>query len=238
LPKVPSPEQSSAPAGTSPHVRGMLDCWHVDRALQQAQLLISCAAAVAPVRYLVTLTGRPLELPQLPAPPSASHRTTQPPQMSQMLENPRIAGRICSPVSLAMVLALRQRENPLHTLLPLCRDPATNMYGLWPLAIRAASRFGFLGAVELLSDWDPVIHSLNAGMPVVASIRYPANGLSGSPMNSTAGHLVVVYGVDATHVLVNDPAAPIHGTVSRRYPIEQFSEAWFRHRGAAYILLP
>ena len=39
-------------------------------------------------------------------------------------------------------------------------------------------------------------------------------------------------------VLVNDPAAPDHGSVRRTYPLAEFAEAWFRHRGAAYILLP
>ena len=57
-------------------------------------------------------------------------------------------------------------------------------------------------------------------------------------MAATAGHLVVVHGLEGDSVLVNDPAAPHHGAVNRRYPVTAFSEAWFRHRGAAYILLP
>ena len=57
-------------------------------------------------------------------------------------------------------------------------------------------------------------------------------------MQATGGHLVVVTGVDGDSVLVNDPAAPYHGVVSRRYPLDAFSRAWFRHRGAVYILCP
>jgi len=154
-----------------------------------------------------------------------------------MLENPRIASRSCSPVALAMALAEHcNNRAPLHQILPLCHDAATGMYGMWPLAIRTASRFGVIGALELLPDWSMVIASLEAGHCVVASIRYARGTLSGSPQPGSGGHLVVVYGVAGDTVLVNDPAAPNHGVVSRRYPIEQFTEAWFRHRGAAYIL--
>jgi hypothetical protein len=238
LPPVPSSAGVQAPAGSDSRVQGHLDCWHIHKPVEQARLRISCAAPREISRYLLTLSGRNLELIQMPPPPTQYHGTRRPPQYSQMLENPRIARRICSPVSLAMTLALHSRNAPLHELLPLCHDPATGMYGMWPLAVRAASRFGFLGAVELLSQWDLVTGSLDAGMPVVASIRYPAKGLPGSPMAATGGHLLVVYAVDTTHVHVNDPAAPDHGSVSRRYPLEQFTQAWFRHRGAAYILLP
>ena len=82
------------------------------------------------------------------------------------------------------------------------------------------------------------IKKSNRTLPLVASIRYAAGELPGAPMLATGGHLVVVTGVDGEAVLVNDPAAPYHGTVSRRYPLAAFSRAWFRHRGAVYIVSP
>ena len=57
-------------------------------------------------------------------------------------------------------------------------------------------------------------------------------------MNATGGHLVVVHGLAGRDVLVHDPAAAHHGAVMRRYPVDAFSRAWFRHRGAVYILCP
>ena len=51
-------------------------------------------------------------------------------------------------------------------------------------------------------------------------------------------HLVVVHGADPETVHVNDPRAPDATSVPRRYPADDFSRAWLRHRGAAYILLP
>ena len=240
LPRVPAPPPgSNNGAGSSgAALRGMFDCWHVEQPQTGAVLYCELEAAHAPERYLLTLTTRPRQLVDLPDAPSLEHRAPQPPRYSQMLENPRIAARICSPMSLAMALNDARGLVPVHELLPLCRDPATGMYGLWPLALRAASRFGRLGAVELLSDWLPVCRSLEAGVPVVASIRYAAGALRGSPQRESAGHLVLVYGIEGDEVLVNDPAAPDRGSVARRYAIKELAEAWFRHRGAAYMLVP
>ncbi len=237
LPRVPSEADSRPPAGSNDWVQGELDCWHIRRDLHDVRLRVRCAAARAPERYLLTLSARAKQLRQLPDPPRQDVQTIKPIQHSQMLENPRIASRICSPVSLAMALSQSVHTTaPLHQVLPLCLDPATGMYGMWPLAIRTASRFDVAGAVELLNDWSLVTASLARGRPVVASIRYAIGTLANSPQPGSNGHLVVVYGIAGNRVLVNDPAAPDRGTVSRHYDIEQFSEAWFRHRGAAYIL--
>lgn len=237
LPKVPSESGQSAPPGTGDSVQSKLDCWHINKPLTGVEVHVNCAAGSFPQRYLLTLTCRPLLLAELPALPEMSVSLPRPAQFSQMLENPRLAARSCSPVSLAMALEEHcGRSAPLHQILPLCQDPATGMYGMWPLAVRAASRFGVLGAIELLSDWSLVAASLETGHCVVASIRYANGTLRGSPQQGSGGHLVVVYGVTDDSVLVNDPAAPNRGVVSRSYPIEQFAEAWFRHRGAAYIL--
>ncbi len=217
-------------------VQSRIDCWHSVRDIEDARLEVTSSAE--PVRYLLAATLRPVELESLPAAPR-SVIAPRPPERSQMLENPRIANRICSPVSLAMVLAQHHPERAaMHEIIRGCRDPLTGMYGVWPLAIQVASRTGSLGAVELLSDWTLVEECLARSLPVVASIRYAGGALPGSPQRASGGHLVVVYGIAGDHVLVNDPAATVHGSVARRYPLEAFAEAWFRHRGAAYILLP
>jgi hypothetical protein len=238
LPAVPAeaPPAGKGNAKQQGALRHKLDCWHVEAASKDATLRCEVEAPQAPSRYLLTVTSRPRQLDDLPVPPGRAPRAPAPPRYSQMLENPRIAARICSPMSLAMALNDAPGRAPVHELLPLCRDPATGMYGLWPLALRAASRFGRLGAVEMLSDWSLVCANLEAGRPVVASIRYAAGALRGAPQAASGGHLVLVYGIEDGDVLVNDPAAPDRGSVARRYAIDEFAEAWFRHRGAAYML--
>ena len=60
--------------------------------------------------------------------------------------------------------------------------------------------------------------ALAAGIPLAASISFSRGGLSGAPISSTAGHLVVIVGFTSTgNVIVNDPAAPSNSSVRRVY---------------------
>ena len=237
LPTIPTTaHKKEANDGSDKRVRTALDCFLIEKAIRDVRL--RCTVNEEPHRYLLTVSCRAREL-QGPIPEATGNPiAARPAPISQMLGNPRIASRICSPVSTAMVLAGPGVGTEAGAVVRACYDPLTGMYGMWPLAIRAAALEGFIGAVELMSGWADVEASLAAGLPVVASIRFGANALPGSPQQKTAGHLVVVYGIDHGEVLVCDPAAPNHGTVPRRYPADAFAEAWFRHRGAAYMLSP
>lgn len=239
------PPEKSAGNGS---IRTAIDCYHtlraVDDAVLEAEIFSTSGAAPRPDRYLLTVSIRPDEIEVVAPETVPSVHTPPPPTHSQMLENPRIAGRICSPVATAMAVGVRHPEVDYGRVISECFDPVTGMYGVWPLAIRAASRYGYLGAVELFSDFSPVVRCLERGLPVVASIRYARDALPGAPQRQTAGHLVLVHGLEPeadgrpASVLVNDPAAPDHGSVLRYYPVVAFAEAWFRYRGAAYILTP
>jgi len=116
-----------------------------------------------------------------------------------------------------------------------CKDPATAMYGVWPLNIVQAGCRGFTGAVELINDWADLEHYQ---FPFVASISFAKGELDGAPLEKTAGHLVVVCGANKNQVLCNDPAAPSAATVQRQYDVEQFTQAWLGSRGAAYLINP
>ncbi len=220
-------------------VRTAIDCFHIEKTIRQARLHCTLTTSSAPSRYLLTVSIRPTEI-KVAAPDSLPTTLAAPrvPTISQMLQNPRTAARVCSPVATAMVMAAHQPGVVTEHVIAGCHDPVTGMYGLWPLAVRAAAGAGLIGAVELFDSWTPALECLAAGLPLVASIRYGAGELPGAPMSATGGHLVVVTGVDGKEVLINDPAAPNHGTVSRRYPLAAFSRAWFRHRGAVYIVGP
>ena len=239
LTSVPAIEPAKQIA-SNPAVHTAIDCFHSQRALAHPVIDVICDSPVRPERYLLVISARPLELEQdaVATPNHARICTRLPPPHSQMLENPRHAGGICSPVSTAMVLAHHGRTFVWEHFIAACYDPVTRAYGVWPLSIRTASRLGSIGAIELLHGWDDVIACLERNLPVVASIRFAANELPGAPMRATAGHLLVVHGLDGDRVLVNDPAAPHHGSVTRDYAIADLGRAWFRHRGAAYILLP
>jgi hypothetical protein len=153
-----------------------------------------------------------------------------------------IRKRICSPTALAMALAqLSEMSGSKHLerfwlqLVEECYDPITRAYGMWPQAIYQANRRGILATVECNIDWQKVHHALDQQTPVVCSIRYAKSALDHAPMTQTAGHLVLLYGVNAREVLVMDPAAENAAAVGRVYDRKQFAAAWLTHRGAAYF---
>jgi len=117
-----------------------------------------------------------------------------------------------------------------------CYDPGSKMYGMWPYAILTAAHHGHVGATEVFVDWSDPLRVLEADPPMVASIRFARDTLPGAPLNASGGHLVVVHGASPECVVVNDPAAPEVATVPRTYDTIAFTQAWLRHRGAAYIL--
>lgn len=221
-------------------VQQQLDYFELTRRRANATLTLEISpASTLSAPCLLTLSVRPLHQPSqaLPA-PSAAALGSRMPALCQRDAPPAIAMRICSPTATAM--ALHYLGQPVDWLgfTHRCRDEATGFYGIWPLNIYQASRVDCLGAVEAFSDWPAVSRLLAADLPVIASIRYTAGALPGAPQRASAGHLVVVCGVDAQSVLVNDPAGEDRSQVTRSYPRAAFEAAWFAHRGAGYYFLP
>ena len=253
----PSPAPGPAEAGSTAQAEATqavschVDCFHVHERLEGAQLELRLEGP-CPGRYLVTVSARPIDLPDNPPPHREAGLELAPPPVSQMTADPALARRICSPTCVAMVmLHWNQRsgaappengggspETVRDAMVAACRDPATGMYGVWPLALRAATSMGRLGAVELFTSWDDPLVVLSAGNPLVTSIRFGTGKLTGAPLQQTGGHLVLLHQAGPERVAVNDPAAPSNAEVRRGYQADEFSRAWLSHRGAAYILLP
>ena len=229
----PAREGTSADNAVTTHV----DCFHIHRALSGVKLEVNLDPAPPPRRFLLTASWRPLELPS-PGLPTARVLANPPPAASQMSQGGRDGPRICSPTCVAMVLRGYGRSIELLEASAQAFDPNTNLYGVWPYALRLAGAYGHLGAVEAVADWDTAQQVLEQGYPLVASIRFRRDALPGAPLQSTAGHLVVLHGAAPDCVVVNDPAAPQVATVPRTYASGAFSSAWLQYRGAAYILLP
>lgn len=212
-----------------------IDCFHTERDLAESRLLVRLADPEAPRRFLVALSVRPLVM-EPEGPPRTRLVVDRPPAISQMQGPAPIRQRICSPTALAMSLRAARADIAWQSVVDACFDG--RFYGSWPLAIRCAGLYGRLGAVEALASWSPALRVLEAGSPVVASIRFGRGELPGAPLAQTAGHLVTVYGIDGDRVLVCDPAAADDASVPRTYDAGAFTAAWMRHRGAAYLLAP
>jgi Peptidase_C39 like family len=158
------------------------------------------------------------------------------PPLSQRDEEPAIQDRICSPTCVAMVLAFWGRRVSITDIAAEVFHAGLDRYGVWPAAIHAAARRGVAGYLLRFPDWASAAWCLGQGLPVIASIRFEAGELEGTPLARSDGHLVVLTGEEGDHVLVNDPAAASSRDVPRRYRREEFCRAWLERSGVGYVL--
>ena len=161
------------------------------------------------------------------------------PGRSQMTHSAEIARHICSPISVCMVMARADVHPDPETFARASEHPHhSKLFGLWPLNLARARSAGFSGCVRIFDDVSEAARLLELGYPIVTSIRFEAGALPGAPLPRTSGHLVVLRGLGARDVLVNDPAAPDDAAVPHRYDRASFLRAWLSDRGVAYVLWP
>jgi hypothetical protein len=159
------------------------------------------------------------------------------PMLSQREQDPEIAGRICSPTTLAMVLGFAGVAATPGGVAARAYDADFDLFGNWPRAIQAAYSYGIPGYVTRFASWKPIEEQLKRGRPVILSIAFGAGELNGAPLESTAGHLLVVVGFDEQgDVIVNDPAGESGDRVRRVYRRDQLTRAWLGHGGTVYVL--
>ncbi|MEO5851814.1 MAG: peptidase C39 family protein [Nocardioides sp.] len=110
--------------------------------------------------------------------------------------------------------------------------------GNWPFnTAYAASRAGnaFVTRLRSLTEAEQFIA---AGIPLVASVAFKSGELSGAPISSSAGHVLVVVGfTTAGDVVVNDPAAATNATVRRTYSRAQFERVWLNASGGVVYVV-
>ena len=147
----------------------------------------------------------------------------------------------CSPTSLSMVLSFwgeKLNRPELHYDVPevarAVHDPGWPGTGNWPFntafagahpGIRAyVTRFTHLSEIE---PW------LNAGVPVIASVRY---GLLKGRSERGNGHLIVCLGfTQEGDLVVNDPGRL---AVRQTYSRENFTRAWADSLNTVYLVYP
>ncbi|HEX3464050.1 MAG TPA: C39 family peptidase [Candidatus Elarobacter sp.] len=141
----------------------------------------------------------------------------------------------CSAASLAMLLRYHGVETDVLDVVSGVFDTAYGGTGNWAFSMAYAGARGLRGAVAYLRGIDHVAAFVDAGLPVAISIGWAHGELPGAPLEHSAGHLLVVRGVDRARVLVNDPA---HPAVVAAYPRAALDLAFRNHGGVAYLVAP
>lgn len=110
--------------------------------------------------------------------------------------------------------------------------------GNWSFNTAYAAQYADQAFVTRLESLRLAERFIASGIPVIASVSFDRGGLTGAPLSSTPGHLMVIVGFTKTgDVVVNDPAAGNNNWVRRTYDRAQFERAWqTRSHGLAYIV--
>lgn len=192
---------------------------------------------------LLTLASLCWYNPAAPPPPAPAvtgrwQRTIPVPAYSQMVQDTPAAGSMCSPTSLAMILSFHGVScTPMEAAAGV-RDTDEDMYGNWPMNTAYAASRGCPSYVARFWCMEQLENEIAAGRPVEASIRWGKGQLDGAPIQRSNGHLVVVAGFTAGgDVVVNDPAARDHASVTRVYRREQFEHVWQEGSGGIVYLV-
>ncbi len=221
---------------TDPRVTTHIDYFHCRADLRAPMLTVYVASTQPPQDYLLCISSRAFR--RFPQPGCTNSPRLVVPAISQLSAPRSLRNRICSPTSVAMVLHYHGIDAALSEVVRDTLHAPSGLFGVWPLSIRSAADAGLIAAVECFTDVDEAASIIGRGLPIVASIRFAAGGLTGAALPSTAGHLVVVTGFDRDFAYINDPAAKDAGTVPRQCPRAEFANAWLAERGAAYIMSP
>ena len=157
----------------------------------------------------------------------------------------------CSPTSLAMVLAYYGIAPTPTGITPghgdavvdhtakMVFDHGYDGTGNWAFNTAYASTLVAGDAyVTRLRDLREAEDHIVAGVPLIVSVAFGANQLSGAPISASNGHLLVVVGFEPDgDVVVNDPAGATNAEVRRVYDRAQFERIWIAASGGtAYVI--
>jgi hypothetical protein len=151
----------------------------------------------------------------------------------------------CSPTSTSMVLGYWSQDT--GDCEPRVRAAVAGVYdwlydghGNWPFNTAYAATQSLEGYVARLTSLAQTEEWIAAGVPVVVSLAWGPGELSGAPLTSSNGHLMVLVGFDADgNPRVNDPAWPSDDDVRSTYLRDEFESLWLKHTaGTAYLIYP
>lgn len=168
------------------------------------------------------------------------------PRYSQMIRDPNIGSVMCSATTATVMMNARGTDLLPEETAMSCWDHLYEGFGNWSFTMAAAASWGFETWLTY-ADVDTIRRELAAGYPVGCNVAYSntheratddAPFMENTP-GFTAGHLLTVRGLTMENgremVLVCDSYGKPDGLADRKYPLDQFLQAWY---GILYILRP
>lgn len=159
----------------------------------------------------------------------------------------------CSPTSTSMVLAYYDAlpEPSTYAYVPaghpdpwvdhaarMTYDSAYDGTGNWPFNTAYAAPLAGSAFVTRLRSLREAELFIAAGIPLVASIAFGRGELTGAPISSSDGHLLVIVGfTESGDVVVNDPAAAKRSGIRRTYDRGQLENAWLPTTGGTVYVI-
>jgi len=162
------------------------------------------------------------------------------PYRSQLkVEVEKLRQVICCPTSLAMVLEHYGIDKPTLTVCEEVYDPRYKIYGVWPRASQAAFQAGLNSWIQRIRTHRQVYDLLDAGQPIIASIRVGEGELRGAQYPRSNGHIIVITGYhkDGTYI-VNDPASAGKEGSEIDYNADDMEKVWLDKGGVAILVKP
>lgn len=155
---------------------------------------------------------------------------------SQTTEDPKIASRICSPTSLAMVIEFFGKKLETAEIAKEVYDSVSDLYGNWSVNVAVAGRhIGEAFAVHC-DSLNTIEDEIALGRPVILSHSWKAGELTNAPIPASPGHLIVVIGfTNEGDLIVLDPAAG-PGDVRRVYRRNEIFHTW-QNNGSGIVYL-
>ena len=148
----------------------------------------------------------------------------------------------CSPTSTAMVLGYWSKtgscaERVLEAVEGVY-DWIYDGHGNWPFNTAYAATKGYEAYVARFTSLAKAEEYIAAGVPVIMSIAWKKGELTGSYIESTNGHLLVLVGFDPDgNPIVNDPASETDDTVQHIYLRSEFEPLWLQASGGTVYLI-
>ena len=197
----------------------------------------------APRVFLIAASVQPMREQKLRGEPI--NRTLPVPAYSQKVRDPRIAGVMCSPTTITMLMNRYGEDILPEQAAHACYDYAYHGFGNWSYTTALAGAYGYECYVAY-TDVEGLKKEIKGGHACGVSVRYAPTEAEAAEQGlpylagtcgCTQGHLMVVRGFafedGVEYVLANDPYAESDEKAERKYLLEQFEAAW---SGMAYIL--